>query len=137
MAPARLDPMIRALISGLIKLLANTVGLIVAGVVLSGVSLSGVSFIVAVVLFTAIEVVAEPLLRQISERSAPALAGGVALISTFIGLVLTTVLTNGLRISGAGTWLLATLIVWVAALVAGLILPLFVLKRTAQRHARR
>ena len=129
--------MVRALVSALIKLLANTVGLIVATLVLSGVPITGLSFVIAVVIFTVIEVVAEPLFRQIAERNVRALSGGVALVSTFVGLVLTTVFTNGLSIHGVSTWLLATLIVWVAALLAGLVLPLFVFKRTLERRQAR
>ena len=121
--------MVRALLAGLIRLLANTIGLVVATLVLSGMSITGVSFVVAVVIFTLVEIVTEPLLRQTAERHVPALMGGVSLVATFVGLLLTSLISSGLKISGATTWLLATLIVWVAALIAGLILPLLLVKR--------
>jgi uncharacterized membrane protein YvlD (DUF360 family) len=126
--------MIRFLITSLIKLLANALGLLVAWGLLSGFHINGVSFVIAVALFTVIELVAEPFFRQLADRQVPALAGGVALVSTFVGLVLTTLLNDGLSISGAGTWILATLIVWLVGLLGGIILPLFVLRRTAERH---
>jgi Flp pilus assembly protein TadB len=47
---------------------------------------------------------------------------------------LTSLLSDGLHIRGLGTWLVATLIVWLVGLLGGLLLPLFVLKKTAERH---
>jgi len=43
--------------------------------------------------------------------------------------VVTTLVSDGLSISGAVTWVLATVIVWAAALVAGLILPAIFVKK--------
>ena len=126
--------MIRLLISAVIKLLANALGLLVAAAVLPKVSINVISFVIAVVIFTVIEVVAEPFFRQIAERSVPALMGGVALISTLGGLILTTLLNDGLKISGLGTWVIATLVVWVVGLLGGLLLPMVVFRRTAERH---
>ncbi len=126
--------MIRFLISALIKLLANALGLLAAWGLLSGFHINGVSFVIAVVLFTVIELIAEPFFRQLAVRQVPALAGGVALVSTFVGLVLTSALSDGLSISGVTTWILATLVVWLVGMLGAIILPLFVLKRTAERH---
>ena len=53
----------------------------------------------------------------------------LGLIRVLVGLLLTSLISSGLKINGATTWLLATLIVWVAALIAGLILPLLLVKR--------
>ena len=120
--------MIRMLIRIGIHLLANAIGLIVAAWILSGMEIDGAAFVIAVVIFTAVEVVADPLVTKIAIRSVPALRGGVALVTTFIGLLITTWLSSGLKISGVQTWVLATLIVWLAALVAALILPVFLVK---------
>jgi putative membrane protein len=122
--------MIRLLLRGIILLLANAIGLLIAAAVVSGVHLNGVAFVVAVLIFTAVEVLADPLLTSIAERSVPALRGGVALVTTFVGLVITDLTSDGLSMTGgAVTWILATLIVWLAALIAGLILPIFLLKK--------
>ena len=89
----------------------------------------------AVVIFTVVEVVIQPLITQIGVRHSRAILGSSALIATFVGLVVTTLVSDGLSISGAMTWLLATVIVWAGALVAGLILPaLFVKKAAADRR---
>jgi putative membrane protein len=126
--------MIRLLIRLVIMLLANAIGLIIAAAILPDMTISGAAFIIAVLIFTAIEVLAEPLLGNIAQRSVPALRGGVALIATFIGLVITAAVSSGLSITGVSTWLLATLIVWLAALIAALILPIFMVKKAVNER---
>jgi uncharacterized membrane protein YvlD (DUF360 family) len=122
---------IRLLISAGIRLLANTIGLLAATAILDGMTIDAASFIMAVLIFTVVEVVFEPLLRQMAMRSAQALMGSVSLIITFVGLLVTELFSDGLQITGASTWVLATIIVWLAALIAGLILPLILVKRVA------
>lgn len=126
--------MIRLLISACMYLLANAVGIIVAAWILPGFSIDIPSIITVVVLFTVVEVIADPLLLKISIKSAPQLRGGIALVTTFVGLVITNYLSDGLTISGMTTWILATLIVWLMALAAGLILPLFLFKKVMQKR---
>jgi hypothetical protein len=126
--------MIRWLISGVLHLAANALGLVVATLALDDMEIDAAAFIVAVLLFTAVEVLVEPLLRQMALRNANALAGATALAATFIGLVVTDLLSDGLSISGAWTWVVATLIVWLAALLAAFILPLIFLKRRAEER---
>jgi putative membrane protein len=121
--------MIRLLISIGIRLLANTIGLLIAAVVLDGMTIDGAAFVVAVVIFTAVEVIAEPLVRQAAERNVRALSGGVALVATFVGLLVTDLVSDGLSIDGWSTWLFPTVIVWVGALLAALILPIFLVKQ--------
>lgn len=126
---AILRGVIRLLISAGIRLLANTIGLLVATAVLDGMTIDAASFIMAVLIFTVVEVVFEPMLRQMAMRSAQALMGSVSLIITFVGLLVTGLVSDGLQITGLSTWVLATIIVWLAALIAGLILPLILVKR--------
>ena len=121
--------MIRLLISALLYTLANAVGLFLAVILLPGFSMGPFSFIVATLLFTAIEVVMGPLVMKISIKSAPALSGGIALVTTFFGLFITSVLVDGMTIGGLSNWLAATLLVWVGALIAGLILPVVAFKK--------
>jgi len=116
--------------------LANAIGLIVATAVLSEMTITAPALVMAVLIFTVGEVVADPLMTKIAIRSVPALRGGVELVTTFVGLLITTWISSGLQITGAKTWVLATLIVWLAALVAALILPaLLVGKAVDQRRA--
>ena len=48
--------------------------------------------------------------------------------------MITTWLSDGLHIEGASTWLFATLIVWLAALLAGLLLPLVLVKKAVDNN---
>jgi uncharacterized membrane protein YvlD (DUF360 family) len=120
---------IRLLLSAAIRLLANAVGLMVAAYFLEDMTVSGAAFITAVVIFTVVEILIDPLLMQIALTKATALRGSVALITTFVGLVVTSWLSDGLSIKGASTWLFATIIVWLAAMLAGLLLPLILVKK--------
>lgn len=121
--------MIRFLVSIGLYLAANAIGLVVAALVLDDMSLDVGSFLLAVAIFTGVEVVASPLVTKVAMQSARVLLGATSLVSTLLGLVVTAWLTDGLHIRGFVTWVLATVIVWGAALVAGLILPPLVLKR--------
>jgi uncharacterized membrane protein YvlD (DUF360 family) len=53
----------------------------------------------------------------------------VSLIATFVALLVTDLLSDGLSIEGVGTWIAATAIVWVASLLAAFILPFLGLKK--------
>jgi uncharacterized membrane protein YvlD (DUF360 family) len=55
--------------------------------------------------------------------------GGVALIATLVALIVTDLVSDGLSISGIGTWIAATVIVWIAALLAAFVLPFLGLKK--------
>jgi low temperature requirement protein LtrA len=116
-----------------IHLLANAIGLVVAAWILSGMTITGPAFVIAVLIFTVVEVVADPLVTKIAMTSVPALRGGVALVTTFLGLLITTWISSGLQINGAKTWLPAIVIVWLAALVADLILPVLLVKQAVDQ----
>lgn len=113
-----------------LQLLANAVGLLAASLLLSNFTIDALSFVFVVILFTVIEVVAGPLILKIALTSAQVLVGGIALVTTFVGLLLTTIFSDGLHISGLSTWILATLIIWLCSMIASLILPLVIFKKT-------
>ena len=111
-----------------LSLLANALALLVASVLLTGFSINGLAFVVAVCIFTASTTILEPLITRIATQNAPYLLGGIALVTTFVGLLVTTIITDGLSIMGIGTWVMATLITWLATVVGSLILPRFLFK---------
>ena len=123
--------MIRLLVRTLIVLLGNAVGLIVASLVFSGFNIDATGFIWALVIFTVAFAVLTPFIVSVLRRndSSGKAMGGVALISTFVALVITDVFSSGLSISGIGTWIGATLVVWLASLIAVFILPFLGLKK--------
>ena len=55
--------------------------------------------------------------------------GGVALIATLIALIVTDLLSDGFSIDGVGTWIAATVIVWLGGLLAAFILPFLGLRK--------
>jgi putative membrane protein len=130
--------MIRLVARATLNLLASAVALIVASLILDDMSLDVDGFIIALLIFSVTGVLIEPLLRQTAVRSAPALLGSTALISTLISLVvtalvsngLTALVSNGLQISGFTTWILATILVWLIALAARFLLPFIIFRRT-------
>jgi hypothetical protein len=67
---------------------------------------------------------------------APALRGGVALIATLVGLILTSLISDGLSISGALTWIEATVIVWIISLIGVWLLPIIFVKKKVEENRR-
>ncbi|MGM0384473.1 MAG: phage holin family protein [Actinomycetota bacterium] len=121
--------MVRFLASVALHLLANGVGLLAAALVLPGLRIEPLGFVVAVLLFTSVEVLLGPFVVKMAMQYAPALRGGIALVTTFIGLLLTSTFTDALRIEGALTWILAPFIVWVFVLLAAILLPMVLFKK--------
>jgi hypothetical protein len=122
---------IRFLVRMVVVLIGNAVGLIVASLVFDDFEINVTGFIVSLILFTVAVALLTPFLANAMQRgrSSSAAVGGVSLISTFIALVATDLLTDGLEISGVGTWIGATVVVWLASLLAVFILPFLGLKR--------
>lgn len=128
--------MVRALISAVLALAGNAIGLIVAAAVLDGMEISGAAFVLAVVIFTVVDIVIQPFLTQLAARNVAALRGATALAATLISLIVTSLVSDGLQIEGLDTWFWATLIVWLASMLAGVLLPLIFLKdRVEDRRA--
>jgi len=125
--------MVRLLLRTLIFLLSATLGLLVASWLLPDVVLSVSGFIVTIVVFAVAQNVLSPFIMKITARNAPAFLGGVGLLSTFVALLISTLFTGGLHISGWQTWILATLIVWLVTALATFLLPMFLLKKTVNR----
>jgi hypothetical protein len=98
---------------------------------LDDMSMNAAGFLIDVVIFTIVVALLTPFLESSFRRgrAGSAALGGVALIATLIALVVADVISDGLRISGVGTCVLATVIVWAAALIAAFILPFLGLKR--------
>ncbi len=126
--------MLRFLASVVLHLLANAVGVALAAWLLDGFSVTTAAFVWVVILFTVIEVVLDPLVLKISLQYAPALRGGVALVSTLVGLIVTTLISDGLVIEGLTAWVVGTLIVWLGGVLAALLLPLFIFKSVREQR---
>lgn len=112
-----------------LNILANALGLLIASILVDGFSIDSISFVVAVLIFSLSTTVLGPLIIKIALTSAPYLMGGIALVTTFVGLVITDLLSDGISISGASTWIIATLVIWVFSLIGSLLLPLILFKK--------
>lgn len=127
--------MVRMLISAAIFVLANAIALLVASLLLGeSFSFTATGFIFATLLLSIVEALAGPLVERMSEKNLPALKGGVALVTTFIGLLITNVLVGGMTVQGASTWLMATILVWAGALIATILLPMVLVKHAKEKH---
>lgn len=121
--------MIRLLATAVIALLSNALALIVGAQVLDDMSLSVSGFITAVLLFTGVQMLAEPFLRQLAFRNSSVLLGSSALIATLVSVVVTAAVSDGLSVTGTTTWVLAAVLIWAVALAGRLLLPLVLFKK--------
>lgn len=125
----------RHLISAATFLAANAVGLLLAVLLLPGFRTGFGGFLLAVVIFSAVEAGLGPLIARLSRRHLPKLMGGIALVTAFVGLFVTDLLMAGMRIGGVSNWLAATLLVWLGSLVADIALRAYFGRR--ERAARK
>ena len=126
--------MIRFIVRTAIVLVANAVGLLVAAAILEGVRLDVAGFVVAVVVFTVAYALMQPFLASQLRRRGSSALGGVSLIASLVGLIVTDILSDGLSIDGIGSWLGAAVIVWAGALLAAFILPFLGLKKYLEEN---
>lgn len=130
--------MLRPLIRLGIFLVSAAVGLWLASLIVSGMNLRlfGLGFIVAVVVFSVAQSLLTPWLFKVSRSKAPAFIGGVGLISTFLALFIATLIpSSNLTITGVGSWLMATLVVWLVTALGAWLLPLWWLKEKKANRA--
>ena len=126
--------MIRFIVRTAIVLVANAVGLLVAAAILEGVRLDVAGFVVAVVVFTVAYALMQPFLASQLRRRGSSALGGVSLIASLVGLIVTDLVSDGLSIDGIGAWLGAAVIVWAGALLAAFILPFLGLKKYLEEN---
>lgn len=124
--------MIRLLLSVAATIIANAVGLLLAKALLDGFSISAAAFIVVLLVFTGVMVLAGPLMTKVAITALPQIRGSVALVTVFVGLKVTEWLMQGFDMGGLSNWLAATLLVWLGSLVAEILLPLYVFKQLRQ-----
>ena len=106
-----------------IRMLASLAG-IAAGIVLSDALLGGFSagagaVLAATVVFWVVHLIVSFLAVRVLVRNASiAVAGMLALASTVISLAVVNVIVSGLKISGAATYLEATVIIWITTTIS-------------------
>jgi hypothetical protein len=120
---------IRLLLRTAVFLGSAAIGLLVAAWLVPGVSVRPAGFIVAVVIFAAAQAILSPFFLKMASRYASAFIGGIGLVSTLAALLLASVFTHGLSIRGIGSWVAATVVVWLVTALATLLLPMLVFKQ--------
>ncbi len=126
--------MIRFLIRTLIFLASAAIGLIVADLILEGFRIDWSNwwgFVLAIVIFAVLQSVLAPWLARVAQRNAPALLGGIGIVSSFVALVVVALIPKaGIEIGEPWwTWLLAPAIVWLVTALATWFLPAVFLKK--------
>ncbi len=129
--------MIAFLIRAAIFVLAAAIGLLVAAAILDDVNVTAGGFLVTVLIVAVLQAVLTPWIASVAQKYARALVGGVGLVSTFLALLVATLLGDSLTIKGVSTWVLATLLVWLVTALASMLLPVVLLKKKAQGGAAR
>lgn len=130
------------LIRTLIFILSAAVGLIVADLLLPGFTINWADwwgFVLAVLIFAVLQSVLSPWIATVAKRNAPALLGGIGIISTLIALIIVVLIPrSGITIGEPLllTWILAPVIVWLVTALATLLLPMvFIKKKVDERRA--
>jgi uncharacterized membrane protein YvlD (DUF360 family) len=125
------------LISFVIRVAVALVALAVAELVLDDFSISLIGYPVVAVIFALVSVVVRPALDRLFEDRAGPSAVFAGLAAAFVALLVTNLVTDSLEISGASTWVLATVIVWIAGLAADLLLGGFLRRRMIRERQER
>ncbi|MDF2582547.1 MAG: rane protein [Mycobacterium sp.] len=121
--------MIRFLLRIAVFLGSSAIGLLVASLVVPGVTLRPLGFLTAVVIFTVAQAILSPFFLKMASRYASAFLGGIGLVATLAALILASLFSSGISIRGIGSWIAATVLVWLVTAIATLVLPVLVLKK--------
>ena len=120
--------MIRLIVRLAIYLVSATVGLLVADAILDDMTVEVSGFVTVVLIFAIAQTILGPFIAMVVARNANAFLGGVGLVTTFIALLIAKAIGDALTISGVGTWIAATVLVWLVTALATLIIPLILVK---------
>ncbi len=113
----------RNLARAVVLLGSFAIGLLVAAWVVPGVSMSASGFMVAVLVFSAAQLILSLLILKLPHGYASLLLGGSGLAVTILALGLAAASTHGLTVDGFSSWLATTLVVWLVTTIGAISLP--------------
>jgi hypothetical protein len=121
------------------SLIGIAAGLLISDAVLSKFSLNATALVESTLLFWVIHLGVQLLaLRVLVRQPSIALAGLLALGSTIVALIVVNAIVSGLTIHGFSTYVLATLIIWIATAISDTVGRRMVRERRREhREARR
>lgn len=109
----------RFFIGWVLGLAGNAVGLILAALILPddmfSIELFSLSFFWAVLIFALVSALFTLIVFKFLMRNAGSIVALTGLISTFLALLITSLISDGLTINGMG-WVWGTLIVWICGM---------------------
>ena len=120
--------MLRFLIRLAIYLGTAALALVITSLILTGFRISASGFLIAIGVFALAQSILTPFIVNMARKYAPAVLGGIGLVSTFVALLIASFFPGGITISGIDTWVLASLIVWLITALGGWLLPLLLLR---------
>ncbi len=126
--------MVRFLVNTLIFLGSAAVGLWVTALVVDGFSISAAGLVIATVIFAVIQSILSPFILKMTHKYASAFTGGVGLVSTFVSLLITSLIGDYLTVDGGTTWFVATVLVWLFTAIATWLLPLIFLRNQVEKR---
>ena len=129
--------MVRLLIRLAVWFLSALVAIIAADLLVPSFSVAGWwSYVVVAAIYAVVQSLLEPLLRPLLRRRVRILAWGAGIISAFVALGITNLISGALRIGSLTGWVVATVLVWLVGLVATLLLPALFVRRRRQERLR-
>ena len=128
--------MIRFLWSIGVSLVSAAIAFLVTSLVVKNFHLTWGGFIVGVLVFVAAQALLSPFVFNMARKYASPVLGGVGIISTLLSLWVATLFSDGLRIDGAGAWVLSALIVWFITAIGSWILLWLIAKKYASARRR-
>lgn len=127
--------MIRFALRALIFFASAAIGLLVAALLLDDVEVTLSGFLIVVVVFAVLQSVLGPFIAKVAAKNATAFLGGIGLVTTFVALLVSTLVSDSLDIDGGVvTWIAATVIVWLVTALATVLLPVFLIKEAVEEH---
>lgn len=112
-----------------VGLVVNAIALLIAAIVLDRFTISELTFPIVVVIFTVVGLVARPVIEAFVEKNAQVVASFVGLVAAFVTLLITDMVSDSLNVEGIGTWVAASVIVWLGRLVADIAVSKHLMER--------
>ena len=100
------------------SLVGIAVGILISAVALGDMSISASGLIEAALLFWIVHIIVSFIaLRILVRQPSIAMAGLLALGATIVSLIIVNLIIGGMKIHGPGTYVVATLIIWICTVI--------------------
>lgn len=126
--------MVRFLIRLVINLAVAALALWLTSLILDDFDVTFEGLIIAAAIFAVLQAILAPFIFNMARKHANFLLGGVGLVSTFLALWITWLISDALEITGVPAWVVGTLIVWLITAIGGWALGLVFLKNRAEER---